>query len=106
MIPFTEKASGHAVVMHYPGVEDRQKHRGSLGRKTVPRSGRSRGRPPPVPAHSLRQRARPHPLSHSDLTSPNSGFTGAVPVGHHCKNFAFPPPPPAGARRIGPRRKS
>ncbi|KAL3733746.1 hypothetical protein ACJRO7_023159 [Eucalyptus globulus] len=100
MIPFVDKGTGHAVVMHLPRVEDRQKGRGSLGRKTASRSGgRSRAQPPPVPARSHR-RARPHPPSRSDPTSPKPG---SVPMGHQCKKFAFPPPPPADGKRIGPR---
>ncbi|KAF8024130.1 hypothetical protein BT93_F1357 [Corymbia citriodora subsp. variegata] len=101
-IPFVKKGTGHTVVMHFPGVEDRRKDRGSLGRKTVSQSGRSRARPPPLPARSHRH-AHPHPFSHSDLTSRNSGFTGSVPTVHKCKNFAFPPPPPADGKRLGPR---
>ena len=42
-------------------------------------------------------------------TAHNSTATIAMPapvmLSHPCKTFAFPPPPPGDARRIGPRRK-
>lgn len=38
--------------------------------------------------------------------SSTSVSQNSVPAAHQCENFAFPPPPPANPKRIGPRRES
>jgi hypothetical protein len=79
-----------------PAVEYNLEDKNSSGHNSSGGSDQSRAPstppPPPSPPAATTTTAR-------DVTR------STPPLGHQCENFAFPPPPPAGSKRIGPRRK-
>lgn len=77
-----------------PAVEYNLEDKNSSGHNSSGGSDQSRAPstppPPPSPPAATTTTAR-------DVTR------STPPLGHQCENFAFPPPPPAGSKRIGPR---
>uniref|UniRef100_A0A5B7BDK8 TOD1/MUCI70 glycosyltransferase-like domain-containing protein n=1 Tax=Davidia involucrata TaxID=16924 RepID=A0A5B7BDK8_DAVIN len=85
MRPF-DNASYSQISSFFPRIEDERKDNSPMP-NTVTVCGENSGQPPPT-AHTL---AAAVATGSADL------------LGHRCKTFAFPPPPPGDRRRIGPR---
>ncbi|OIW11538.1 hypothetical protein TanjilG_26904 [Lupinus angustifolius] len=57
-----------------------------------------------ISSTSSKWTARPPPPPHPPASSKSKGRKKHFPtLSHQCDHFAFPPPPPAGRRRLGPR---
>lgn len=82
LVPYVNQAADDPAALMISGLKNNQKDRDS----STENDGNKTQQPSPPAAASL--------------------IKTVVPLRHPCENFAFPPPPPRGLRRPGPRRKS
>lgn len=93
----TPYRSDYPLSSNPPGVEDNHGNKNyfeEISLKGNDQSQASSFPPPPPP-----------PTTTSSSATATSVTWSNPSLGHLCGNFVFPPPPPAGSKRIGPRRK-